>query len=126
MNNDVFVQNEQPKESWVVGFILVFVVCILAQSCSGGAADDTELKKDDYYFACTAAEKEVKKRLKSPSSAKFPVCSEMDITNLGDIWTINSYVDADNSFGATIKTDFTVEIRLLGNDLYSVINVSVD
>jgi hypothetical protein len=123
--NKPVMSNEQPKESWLAGIILVAIVFALAKACNPDSTS-TQDHSDDYYFACTAAEKEVKEELKSPSSAKFPVCSEMDITNTRNTWTIKSYVEAQNSFGAMIKTNFTVKIELLGNNKYSVIYVNVD
>lgn len=49
--------------------------------------------------------------LKSPSTASFPgAVLDLDqyrVTREGDSWTVTSYVDSQNSFGATGRTVFT-------------------
>ena len=51
----------------------------------------------------------VKNQLKSSSTAKFPKSySEADFGRDGDYYTVKSWVDAQNSFGATIRQYFTV------------------
>lgn len=63
----------------------------------------------------------VKNNLKSPSSAKFPPFSEATIKDNGDNdYTINSYVDAQNSFGASLRTNSIVEIKV--DDTYDSTN----
>ncbi len=53
----------------------------------------------------------VEQQLKSPSSADFPSNSEHTVTELGEQqWRVSSYVDADNSFGASLRTNWTCEI----------------
>lgn len=59
------------------------------------------------------AQKAVEDNLKSPSTAKFCSYSEMTATNLGDNrWKVTGYVDAQNSFGATIREEWTVTLTL--------------
>lgn len=56
----------------------------------------------------------VEKRLKSPASAKFPsMASEGVVVNYeGECrHTILSYVDAQNSFGAMIRTKYLAEVQ---------------
>lgn len=44
-------------------------------------------------------------QLKSPSSAKFPWITSVQSKAVGDcLFRINAYVDAQNSFGATLRT----------------------
>lgn len=55
------------------------------------------LSSEDLTLYWTIAQKEVKSRLKSPSTAKFPFAANSEgvtITKAGDIVTVNSYVDA--------------------------------
>lgn len=123
--NQSNLNNDKPKENWLVGILVFAIIIAFGKTCSPDSTS-TQDYSDDYYLACTAAQEEVKQRLKSPSSAKFPVCSEMNITNTGDKWTIIGYVEAQNSFGAMLKSDFTVKIELLGNNKYSVIYINID
>jgi hypothetical protein len=60
----------------------------------------------------------VKKQLKSPSTAKFPSEKEKDkhTNSLGfGKYKIDSWVDSQNSFGATIRTKFSCSIVFEGN-----------
>jgi hypothetical protein len=53
----------------------------------------------------------VEQQLKSPSSADFPSFPDHQVTEVGEMhWRVSSYVDAENSFGASIRTDWTCEI----------------
>ena len=55
----------------------------------------------------TIAQEFVKKELKSPSSAKFPWSnSEYTISKIKGNWVVKGYVDAQNSYGATIRMKF--------------------
>lgn len=62
--------------------------------------------------ACFASRSFVRNLLKSPSSAEFARCNEATITELGpNRWRIDSYVESQNSFGASIRTPFTCTLR---------------
>ena len=63
--------------------------------------------------AWVCAQDVVENNLKSPSTADFPWYSDEYITFLGDDkYMVTAYVDAENSFGATIRSDFTVTLIL--------------
>lgn len=54
----------------------------------------------------------VRSRLKSPSTASFPYYNNSVVASGGDCsWEILSYVDAQNSFGATIRSAWVGKIR---------------
>lgn len=112
------------KPNPLTSFIICAVVFGLIIAFGSSKTDDDK-KSDDYYYACTAAENEVKEKLKLPSSAKFGLCSEMDISNNGDVWTIKGQVEASNSFGAIVKNNFTVKIEITGENTYNRISVNV-
>ena len=59
------------------------------------------------------AEKAVKDNLKSPSTANFCKYSEMNTMSLGNNrWKITGYVEAENSFGATVRENWVVTLTL--------------
>ena len=58
----------------------------------------------------------VKNNLKSPSSAKFPSMNYVQIYKNGATYTVNGYVDAQNSFGATLRTKYTITIKQTEKD----------
>lgn len=59
----------------------------------------------------------VEDKLKSPSSADFPVYgdSNVSITNSGDYYKVTGYVDAENSFGAEIRSTFSLVLKKGGS-----------
>lgn len=50
----------------------------------------------------------VKQVLKSPTSAKFPPISEWRMGKNAGIVTVQAYVDADNAFGVSVRSNFQV------------------
>lgn len=59
----------------------------------------------------------VKESLKSPSSAKFPGSGlspfeDWNMKKIDNLVTVSSYVDADNSFGANIRTAFIAQVKM--------------
>lgn len=77
-------------------------------------------------MAWAIAKDEVKKKLKSPSTAKFPFSynGQSIKKSTGDKYQIISYVDAENSLGATVRVNFIVEFEVSG-DTYKAINVTL-
>lgn len=69
--------------------------------------------------AFTIAESIVEENLKAPSTASFCKVTEATITNNGDVYTVSGWVDAQNSFGAMLRQNFTVTYTALkkGNDI---------
>lgn len=65
----------------------------------------------------------VRQKLKSPSTADFPAYSDDYISHSDDEYTVSAYVDAQNSFGATVRTYFIVRMTKVG---YDWTNVTVD
>jgi hypothetical protein len=65
----------------------------------------------DAGMACIMAEKLIAPQLKAPRTAQFDYghC-KANATRSGDTWTLRSYVDADNSFGAHIRTHFVAKL----------------
>lgn len=66
--------------------------------------------------AWVCAQNVVKEKLKSPSTADFCSYPDASITDMGDDrYKVEGYVDAENLFGAEIRTDFTVTLTLTKN-----------
>ena len=65
---------------------------------------------------CVIARQAVERLLKSPSTAEFPSCREITITELGDDkYRVTGYVDAQNSFGVEIRSQYMVELKDQGD-----------
>ena len=62
--------------------------------------------------ASLAAQRYVTANLKAPTSASFPWYDESSVTTYGECeFIVRSYVDAQNSFGAMIRNNYTVRLR---------------
>lgn len=89
-----------------------------------GEVDYTRSGEDSFGHddsdAWSAAVSTVSSKLKSPSTAEFCSKSAATIKSNGDTWTISGYVDAQNSFGATLRNNFTVEITFTSSTEYTI------
>lgn len=82
--------------------------------------------KTSYYFM---AQEIVLNYLKSPNSAKFPWnTDEIGFSKNGNMVSVQGYVDAQNSFGAEIRSQWTVqyEITDFDNLLCNPLYVNID
>lgn len=103
---------------YVIIAIVGLVFIIWFSSKDNSKPITPEIKTIDYYSHDTRLDAyQLMKKiitenyLKAPATAKFAGFSEAEIkyTNLGDkvhVYTIKSYVDSQNSFGAMIRTHF--------------------
>ena len=67
----------------------------------------TSEEMTDWQLKCEA---KVKEMLKSPSTADFPNINEWKFDKDGKVLKVQSYVDAENGFGANIRSEFTFTI----------------
>jgi len=65
----------------------------------------------DEVGAWVACQTMVKSRLKSPSTADFPADYRNSVARSGSSFTVKSFVDSQNSFGATVRTNYICEVR---------------
>lgn len=71
---------------------------------------DAPREMDWSLHAVVQCEKEVKRRLKAPSTAKF-VTREQEVYKMGESeWGVIGAVDAQNSFGATVRSEFACKL----------------
>ncbi len=48
--------------------------------------------------------------LKAPASARFCTLEEMAVSEINGVYTVSGYVDSQNSYGAMIRTPFTLRV----------------
>ena len=102
------------------GIIILIIIGVLY--ILGSIFKDSSNVKTDYCYgqemlAYRYAEGFVKQDLKAPLTAKFPSLTERSqhVRNSYDCsYKINSWVDSQNSFGATIRTNFSCTIVFEG------------
>jgi len=86
----------------VIGIIIIWI---------GVLWSDWWTSMNDPISICTFSQIEVKNLLKSPTSAKFPVCSYSSFSSSGWEYYYEHYLDAKNSYGAEIRTKFRCMVR---------------
>ncbi|NFH40674.1 hypothetical protein [Clostridium sporogenes] len=89
-------------------------------------AKNPENKKKNIYYG---VQEEVKNKLKAPSTAKFPIYDESFVEQIDSThYKVNCYVDAENGFGAKIRSNYTCDIEYEYEDdsSYSIKNLSID
>lgn len=106
---------------------LVIVGVMILFGIIGSFLEDGEY--DNSTMAYIMMEEFVKERLVAPKTAEFPGTFDgrVDhIQHLGDQkYRINSYVDAQNSFGATIRNNFTGEIEQVSEDRWRLNSLEI-
>lgn len=105
----------------VVGFFLFLMTLIgkNSKSLQSEIMQSENLQQSNAKFEC---QEKVKRLLKTPSTAKFPSILEHNFTNLGNATIrVDSYVDAQNLFGATVRNNWTCTIDLTDYDTKSLV-----
>lgn len=78
-----------------------------SSSSSSSSTTNTARHSDEDAFYC--AQLIVEDYLKAPSTAKFCKLSDATVTHLGNgEYMVTGWVDAENSYGAMIRSDFVV------------------
>ena len=96
--------------TWIVIILvtLILVLCGIVINQGGGNSNPSTM-------ASIQCENFVKNNLKSPSTANFPNLPM--ITDKGNgTFEVTGYVDAENSFGATLRNFFICDIHYTGGD----------
>ena len=91
--------------------VCVVGVCIMTLVSGGDKQED----KPDKIGASIMCEEFLKDGLKAPSTAKFAQYRDGNVTQNGNQFTVVSYVDAENSFGAMIRTTYICVVEYTGN-----------
>jgi len=89
-------------------------------------AKKPENKKKSIYYG---VQKEVKNKLKAPSTAEFPIYDESFVEQVDDThYTVNCYVDAENGFGAKLRSNYSCDIEYEYEDdsSYTIKNLIID
>lgn len=79
------------------------------------------------YAAFAMSKVFIKEKLKAPASASFPRLSEPDVhvTTLGGCaFTVKAYVDAQNDYGAKLRSVYSMHLTYsAGDDMWSATNI---
>ena len=96
--------------------LLVFFCFILVLGAlpdfDSDSEDGNEYANEGYAYSI--AQDKVREVLKAPATADFADYGEYSIRRNGDTFYIDSYVDAENSFGAKLRKNFSVTVVFEG------------
>src|SRR5690348_2116054 len=111
----------------VIGLLIVLVVAVgvlaaripRAPRAAGGSTDAGEPAAvvANPVTAWRICQDRVRERLKAPSTADFPAYDPAAVSSSGAtiaVYRIASYVDADNAFGAHIRTRYECAVQWTG------------
>lgn len=104
--------------------LLIIGACGFFSLTSGGASGGGAAahQAPDKFGAWDVCKQQVRKQLKSPSTATFPsaTASDLVVTQNGKTFGIVGYVDAENSFGARIRSTIVCEATHTSGTNWSV------
>lgn len=99
--------------NWTFGiigslFLLIIILAICIPSDSSTTKNGYKIKELD---ACYMSHQFVEPYLVSPGTAKFQNCYDAKVNYQGNqIYYVHSYVDSQNSYGAMLRTQYSVEL----------------
>lgn len=106
---------------WFGGAAIVFAMLLIVAASRGGSpatdvtashpsVEDSLLHSSGMaYVQCGEF---VKRRLPTPATADFPSdADDRTVTVAPQVYRVASYVDYQNTFGATVRADFTCTVR---------------
>ncbi|WP_142459659.1 hypothetical protein [Geodermatophilus aquaeductus] len=110
------VEPEKPKADKAEvakGLSVLAVIGLVVAACVSNMNDDNKSSGGgrDEIGAGVACEEFVKRQLRAPATADFPNFQEYVVTGSGDQYTVQGYVDAQNGFGALIRSDWSCSIQ---------------
>lgn len=117
--------SDYPKwQWWLLGIIIVGALVAAAVVPSRrGAPETAEPSVSTLEMrACDAAQRAVRAELRAPATATFPGCAmgadqyRIGFTDDRSQIYVFGHVDAENAFGAMIRTQFAVEMRNAGGE----------
>lgn len=109
---------EDEKKNGRMGALLVVGLVAAVGGCvtlTSGGGDDEPSAEDLTFDARRVCHGFIDDRLRSPGSSDFEETSEMDVTQSGATYVVRGKVDAQNGFGATVRSNYTCTVRSVGS-----------
>lgn len=121
---------EHPVALLVTGLIVVVIalsICSNSGSGGGGSPRTSPPDQGEAVGAWVVCQQFLEDRLVAPSTAEYP-SGYSDYTRSlgGGRFRVDAYVDAQNSFGAMIRTDFSCTVDYQGNDNWRLEELTIE
>lgn len=104
------------KIGWGIATIAILGTVFAFAVITGRNGEEKACSGDDQIGAFVMSQSFVTRTLKAPSTAVYPYINDDGVTvgYRGDCaYTVRAYVDAQNSFGAKIRTRYTVDLEFV-------------
>lgn len=115
------------------GLIMMLILAaVIGGSCSKSEPpkDPNAWKAEDYStMAYVMMQDFVKRGLKAPSTAKFPWMGDSQVMvarSKDQTYTVYGYVDAQNSFGAMLRKEYTGVVKQVGEDQWELVSLNLN
>ncbi|MCK5772013.1 hypothetical protein [Algiphilus sp.] len=83
-------------------------------------------ERDNSVKAYMVMQGYVERRLRSPSTADFPLINKVRVERLEEHhYRITGYVDAQNGFGATVRHEYRGMVQQGGDDLWRLVKLDL-
>ena len=113
---------EAVKWRYLVALRMFAVIGSLYAIITGGASPPGDAATDtDARFMCRQF---VEDRLKAPATADF--CNETVTALDGDRFRVAGSVDSENSFGATLRTEYSCALRYDGDERWTLTDLELE
>lgn len=106
------------KDVWQLACIIFILYFVLLPMCRDKSDDKKYIEDEGKIKAFYMSQKFVQQQLKAVSTAEFPEYSEGDVQSSTDGYRVTSYVDAENSFGAKLRTNYVCKLHKIGERWY--------
>lgn len=116
-------ENGEKSHPVVITFAIIGVIATIAILLNNIPNKNDWKKENNSLDAYLMMQEFVKDKLKSPASAEFPSYYDMKdniLFNGNRIYTIKSFVDSQNGFGAMIRTNYIGDIEQTGKDNWKI------
>ncbi len=120
------------KKLLVLFFIIAILICLCQRPSKNRSPKPLNItyktkSEHDKLGAFTIAQDFIESRLKCPRTAKWPWISYSKVTvHLGNgRYQISSYLDAQNGFGALVRTHFICTVEHIGGDRWRLVNLTM-
>jgi len=122
------LQKASKSPSLVIVVIAIMALCGLAALASSLNSDSSSRPDvGDDTEAWVMCKQFVEDALKAPSTAEFQNSYDSDITEVGDQrWRVIDQVDAENSFGAMLRSEYDCTVEYRGDDQWRLISLDIE
>ena len=115
---------DKPSNGKTIFFIVIILIACLGY-CNRNK--NSTLKEENYSIssqemkitAYLFSQEFVKNQLKAPHTAVFPAAdfNLIDVNDVDSTYSVKSYVDAENAFGASIRNRYNVKLKFTGGNM---------